>query len=77
MDDQKTPDLKTVVHDLLANGSRTHAELAALVPCSASAISMIAIGERGKRGGRTTFYLESRLRELHATQQTATTPPAP
>lgn len=65
MDDLKN--LQTVVKALLANGGRTHDELAQLVPCSPSAISMIATG---KRGTRTSFYIENRLRELHTAQQT-------
>jgi hypothetical protein len=59
-------DLKTVVLALLAPG-RTHDDLAKLVDCSPSTISMIATG---KRGTRTSFYIENRLRQLHTAQQT-------
>lgn len=54
-------ELQLIVSLLLKRMSQS--QLAALVPCAPSLISMLNAGERGRQ---TTFAIESRLRELYA-----------
>lgn len=62
-------DLQTVVTALL--DKLTQCELADLVPCSKGLISML---HTGKRGTRTSYAIERRLRELHAGRCPQTNP---
>ncbi|MBP2666959.1 MAG: hypothetical protein H6Q76_1939 [Firmicutes bacterium] len=55
-------DTKQKVNDLLDSGL-TQQELAKLVPCSQSAISAYANGDRG---ARPSYQIGKRLDELHA-----------